>query len=107
MWNRISLPSVNTYKAKLQVKNITSAEKHELWSCLSKSVFSQLFLNMYSSEVFKMVFLVSTHLGSRKLIDCEDSSKLIEIIERLSNSIENEYLILKFIEEKISSHLDK
>lgn len=54
-----------------------------------------------------MVFLVSTHLGSRKLIDCEDSSKLIEIIERLSNSIENEYLILKFIEEKISSHLDK
>jgi hypothetical protein len=101
VWNKLSLPAVDRIRAQLRDKALNSHEKQGLWRALALNVFTQLFVNMYSSEIFKLVFLISTHLAAKKDQDGENCELMLRAVDRLNNSIQEEVVISGFISEKI------
>ena len=66
-----------------------------------------MLVNIYSSEIFKMIFMISTHLVARKEQDRENCEALIADITELTNSIKEELIISRYIEENIQVFIEK
>ena len=81
--------------------------KKDLWRQLNVKVFTQMLVNVYSSEIFKMIFMISTHLVARKEQEYENCTKLVECLDELTSSIKEEMIISEFIEENIRSIIEK
>lgn len=103
----MSLPSVDLIRGNLRQKGLQGEAKRGLWKELNVKVFTQMLVNMYSSEIFKMVFMISTHLVARKEQEGENCMTLVGLLDDLTSSLKEEMIISEFIEGKIRSVLEK
>lgn len=103
----MTVASIDRIRAELKQKTLKPDEKKSLWKELSVQVFTQMLLNVYSSEIYKIVFMISTHLVARKEQDFEDCTKLIESIQVLTNSIKKDVLIKDYIQDNIRLTIEK
>ena len=107
VWNKVSLPSVDLIRRNLRQKGLQGEAKRELWKELNVKVFTQMLVNIYSSEIFKMIFMISTHLVARKEQEGENCMSLVGLLDDLTSSLKEEMIISEFIEGKIRSILEK
>ncbi|CAG9315992.1 unnamed protein product [Blepharisma stoltei] len=105
-WTKRTLPEIQQIRLELRTnKNLTSSEKRELWSQLNLKVMTQLLTNIYSSEIYKLSFLISTHLIARKEFENEQVDDLIENFERMNAEIKQANQLIAYIENNIQELL--
>jgi hypothetical protein len=100
------LKDCDFYLSQLRNKSILSS-KEEIWGSLSLSVFSELLTNIYCSEIFKMLFMISTHLSARKEQEGVDSSDMTKSVDLLNKIIIEDHPITSFIKERIEPVISK
>mmetsp|Transcript_999 Transcript_999/g.989 ORF Transcript_999/g.989 Transcript_999/m.989 type:complete len:156 (+) Transcript_999:324-791(+) len=66
---------------------------------------TQLLANIYSSEIYKLSFLISTHLVARKEFDKEQVDDIIENFERMNSEIKQASQLMVYIENNIQDLL--
>jgi len=99
-WNTKRLQEIPEIKNTLRNnKQLSKEEKTLLWRDLTLngnlySVFTQVLVNLYGSEIYKMIFLISSHLSAR-----ENNS---ESFEGLLNTQAIKDQLQKYIQEQVS-----
>lgn len=99
-WNTKRLQEIPEIKNTLRNnKQLSKEEKTLLWRDLTLngnlySVFTQVLVNLYGSEIYKMIFLISSHLSAR-----ENNS---ESFEGLLNTQAIKDQLQKYIQGQVS-----
>ena len=81
-------------------------EKFQHWEELKKegtsyAVFVQTFLNIYTCEVYKCAYLISTHLIARLGVEGQNTTGLTDLFEEVHRNIRHNPALHRFITDRI------